>query len=148
MKGTISVVFFTRTQYRVFILWYVYPTRPFYLCILQREWEDGHKKIKEKRKGGIENKGNGGNGYPSGTRAGPSLLIWSDPLCFTSFMLVFFSWMPIRSQSFHSVRLSLFSLCRSQLRYAGLPLFPPISPTRSVSIQLLVTDYRNSAGKW
>jgi hypothetical protein len=95
MKGTISVVFFTRTRYRVFILWYEYPTRLFSLHILQREWEDGHKKIKEKGKRGIENKGNGGNGYLSGTHAGPSLLIWSDPLCFTSFMLVFFSWMLI-----------------------------------------------------
>jgi hypothetical protein len=51
--------------------------------------------MKEKGKRGIENKGNGGNGYPSGTHAGPTLLIQSDPSCFTSFMLVFFFWMPI-----------------------------------------------------
>jgi hypothetical protein len=38
---------------------------------------------------GIENKGNGGNGYPSGICAGPSLLIWSDPSSFMSFMLIF-----------------------------------------------------------
>jgi hypothetical protein len=38
---------------------------------------------------GIENKENGGNGYPFGTHAGPSLLSQSDLLCFTSFMLVF-----------------------------------------------------------
>jgi hypothetical protein len=54
---------------------------------LQREWEDGHKKIKKRRIRGIENKGNGGNGYPFGTCAGPSLLSWSDPSCFTSFMV-------------------------------------------------------------
>jgi hypothetical protein len=62
---------------------------------LQREREDGHKKMKKKGIRGIEDKGNEGNGYPSGTHAGTSLLIQLDPLCFTSFMLVFFSWMPI-----------------------------------------------------
>jgi hypothetical protein len=50
--------------------------------------------IREREKG-IENKGNEGNGYPSGTYAGPSLLIWSDLLSFMSSMLVFFSWMLI-----------------------------------------------------
>jgi hypothetical protein len=69
--------------------------RPFFLHLLQREREHGHKKIKEKGKRGIENKENEGDGYLSGTYVGPSLLIRSDPSCFMSFMLVFFSWMLI-----------------------------------------------------
>jgi hypothetical protein len=52
-------------------------------------------KIKKRGIRGSENKGNGGNGYPLGTRTGPSLLNQLDSLCLTSFMLVFFSWMPI-----------------------------------------------------
>jgi hypothetical protein len=44
---------------------------------------------------GSEDKGNEGNGYTLGTRAGPSLLSQADPSCITSFMLVLFSWMPI-----------------------------------------------------
>jgi hypothetical protein len=50
------------------------------------------------RKRGIrrsENKGNEENGYLLDTHAGPSLLSRADPLCLTSFMLVFFSWMLI-----------------------------------------------------
>jgi hypothetical protein len=92
MKGTISVLFSTRTWYRVLILWYKYPTRLFSLHIYKGNETMGMRK---RRKRGIENKGNGGNGYLSGTCTGPSLLIQSDPLCFTSFMLVFSSWMLI-----------------------------------------------------
>jgi hypothetical protein len=70
------------TQYRVFILWYEYPT-----YLLQREGM-GIRKQRKRGKRGIENKGNMGNGYPSGTLAGPSLLIWLDLSCFISFMLI------------------------------------------------------------
>jgi hypothetical protein len=55
----------------------------------------GHGKIKKRGIRGIENKGNGENGYPFGTRTGPSLLSQSDLSCLMSFMLGFFSWMPI-----------------------------------------------------
>jgi hypothetical protein len=44
---------------------------------------------------GSEDKGNEGNGYMLGTRAGLSLLSWADPSCVMFFMLVFFSWMLI-----------------------------------------------------
>jgi hypothetical protein len=72
-----------------------------------------------------------------------------DPSCLTSFMLVFFSWMPIWSRSCHSARLSLFSLHESRLGlfFFKLPPFPPASPTRSVSIQILVTDCGNGASR-
>jgi hypothetical protein len=45
--------------------------------------------IKKRGIRGSKNKGNEENGYPLGTRAGPSLLSRVDPLCVTSFMLVF-----------------------------------------------------------
>jgi hypothetical protein len=44
---------------------------------------------------GSEDKENKGNGYTLGTHAGPSLLSQADPSGVTSFMLVFFFWMPI-----------------------------------------------------
>jgi hypothetical protein len=49
-----------------------------------------------------------------------------------------------------SVRLSLFSLRGSQLGlfFFKLPPFPPASPTRSVSIQVFVTDCGNGASRW
>jgi hypothetical protein len=51
------------------------------------------------KEGELKTKGMGerewGNGYLFGTHAGPSLLSQLDPSFFTSFMLVFFSWMPI-----------------------------------------------------
>jgi hypothetical protein len=46
-------------------------------------------KIRKRGIRGSENKGNEGNEYPLGTHAGPSLLGRADPLCLTSFMLVF-----------------------------------------------------------
>jgi hypothetical protein len=49
--------FFNRTEYRVVILQYKYPMRPFSLCIYKGNERMGIKK----RKGGIENNGNGGN---------------------------------------------------------------------------------------
>jgi hypothetical protein len=105
--------------------------------------------MKMKKRGIRESKntGNEGNGYLLGKHAGPSLLSQTDPSHFMSFMLVFSSWMPIQCQSCHSVRLSLFSLCRSQLGlfFFRLPPFPPASPTRSVSIQILVNDCGNGA---
>jgi hypothetical protein len=52
-------------------------------------------KIKKRGIRGSKNKGNEGNGYPLGTRTGPSLLSQADPLCVMSFMLVFSFWMPI-----------------------------------------------------
>jgi hypothetical protein len=52
-------------------------------------------KIRKRGIRGIENKGNEENGYPLGTHAGPSLLSQADPLCLTSCILVFFSWMLI-----------------------------------------------------
>jgi hypothetical protein len=52
-------------------------------------------KISKRGIRGSENKGNEGNGCPLGTHAGPNLLSRVDPLCLMSFMLVFFSWMPI-----------------------------------------------------
>jgi hypothetical protein len=48
-------------------------------------------KIRKRRIRGSENKGNEENGYPLGTRAGPSLLSRVDPSCLMSCMLVFFS---------------------------------------------------------
>jgi hypothetical protein len=62
------------------------------LCAyLQREWKDGHMKIKKRGIRGSKNKGNEENGYSQSTRAGPSLLSWADPSRITFFMLVFFS---------------------------------------------------------
>jgi hypothetical protein len=52
-------------------------------------------KIRQRGIKGIEDKGNEGNRYTLGTRAGTGLLSRADPSCVTSFMLVFFSWMPI-----------------------------------------------------
>jgi hypothetical protein len=52
-------------------------------------------KIKKRGIRGSKNKGNEENGYPLGTRAGPSLLSRVDPSCVMFFVLVFFSWMPI-----------------------------------------------------
>jgi hypothetical protein len=52
-------------------------------------------KIKKRGIRGSKNKGNEENGYPLGTHAGLSLLSRADPLCVTSFMLVFSFWMPI-----------------------------------------------------
>jgi hypothetical protein len=52
-------------------------------------------KIKKRGIRGSKNKGNEENRHPLGTRAGPSLLSQADPLCVTSFMLVFLFWMPI-----------------------------------------------------
>jgi hypothetical protein len=52
-------------------------------------------KIKKRGIRGSKNKGNEENGHPLGTCAGPSLLSQVDPSCIMSFMLVFFSWMPI-----------------------------------------------------
>jgi hypothetical protein len=52
-------------------------------------------KIKKRGIRGSKNKGNEGNGYPLGTRTGPSLLSRLDPSHFMSFMLVFSCWMPI-----------------------------------------------------
>jgi hypothetical protein len=52
-------------------------------------------KIRKRGIRGSEDKENEGNGYPLGTRAGPSLLSQADPSCIMFFMLVFFSWMPI-----------------------------------------------------
>jgi hypothetical protein len=52
-------------------------------------------KIKKRGIRGSKNKGNEENGHPLGTHAGLSLLSWVDPSCVTSFMLVYFSWMPI-----------------------------------------------------
>jgi hypothetical protein len=52
-------------------------------------------KIRKRGIRGSENKGNEENGYPLDTRAGLSLLSRADPSCLMSFMLVFFSWMPI-----------------------------------------------------
>jgi hypothetical protein len=150
MRGTVSgFLFFTRTRYRVFILRYRYPMRPFSLCIYKGNERMGIRKIKKRGIRGSENKGNGGKGYPSGTHAGLSLLSQSDLSCFTSFMLVFSSWMPIQSWSCHSIRLSLFSLRGSRLGllFFRLPPFPPASPTRSVSIQLFVTDCGNGASR-
>jgi hypothetical protein len=48
-----------------------------------------------------------------------------------------------------SICLSLFSLRGSRLGLLSfrLPLFPPISPTQSVSIQLPITDCGNSASR-
>jgi hypothetical protein len=46
-------------------------------------------KIKKRGIRGSENKGNEGNGYLSGTCAGPGLLSWANLSCLTSFMLVF-----------------------------------------------------------
>jgi hypothetical protein len=69
--------------------------RLFSLCIYKGNGRMGIRKIKKRGIRGIENKGNGGNGYPFGTRAGPSLLSQSDLSCLMSFMLVFFSWIPI-----------------------------------------------------
>jgi hypothetical protein len=127
------------------MLWVPYKSVLF--AYLQREWEDRHMKIKKRGIRGSKNKGNEENGYPLGTHAGPSLLSRVDPLCVMSFMLVFFSWMPIWSRSCCSARLSLFSLHRSRLGlfFFELPPFPPASPTRSVSIQILITDCGNSA---
>jgi hypothetical protein len=50
MRGTVSVFlfFFTRTWYRVFILWYEYPMRPFSLCIYKGNERMG---IRKSRKG-------------------------------------------------------------------------------------------------
>jgi hypothetical protein len=95
MRGRLYlwISLFTTTQYRVFILCYEYPTSLFSLCIYK-----GNERIGIIRQRGIkgsEDKGNEGNGYMLGTCAGPSLLSWADPSCVTSFMLVFFSWMPI-----------------------------------------------------
>jgi hypothetical protein len=57
--------------------------------------------------------------------------------------------MPIWSRSCRSVRLLLFSLCGSWLGlFFKLPPFPPASPTRSVSIQVFITDCGNSASGW
>jgi hypothetical protein len=117
------------------------------LVYLQREWKDGHKKIRKRGIRGSENKGNEDNRYLLGTHAGLSLLSQADPSCITSFMLVFSSWMPIWSQSCHSTCLLLFCLHGSRLGlfFFKLPPFPPASPTRSVSIQILITDCGNSA---
>jgi hypothetical protein len=46
-------------------------------------------KIKKRGITGSKNKGNEENGYPWGTRAGPSLLSRADLSCVASFMLVF-----------------------------------------------------------
>jgi hypothetical protein len=79
-------VFFTRTRYRIFILLCGYPTRLFSLHIHKGNERMGIRKIKE----GVLKTKERVNGYPSGTHAGPSLLIQLDLLCFTSFLLVFF----------------------------------------------------------
>jgi hypothetical protein len=94
--------------------------------------------MKTRKRGirGSENKGNEENGYPLGTHIGPSILRWTDPSCLTSFMLVFFSWMLIESWSCHSARLSLFSLCRSQLGLLSFRL-PPFCKGTSVHILTL-----------
>jgi hypothetical protein len=60
-------MFFFRTQYRISILWYKYPMRPFSLHIYKGNERMGIRKIKKKGIRGIENKGNKGNRYPSGT---------------------------------------------------------------------------------
>jgi hypothetical protein len=54
-----------------------------------------NKKIRRRQLRGSEDKGNEGNGYTLGTHAGPSLLSRADLSCVTSFILVFFFWMPI-----------------------------------------------------
>jgi hypothetical protein len=118
------------------------------LCIFTKGMKGwAYKHEKKGNKGKWRHKGNEGNGYTLGTRAGPSLLSQADPSCIMSFMLVLFSWMPIWSWSCRSARLALFSLRGSQLGlfFFKLPPFPPASPTRSVSIQILVTDCGNSA---
>jgi hypothetical protein len=66
MKATVSVVFFTRTQYRVFILWYEDPMRPFSLHIYTGNERMGIRKWRKRGKAILENKGNGGNEYLSG----------------------------------------------------------------------------------
>jgi hypothetical protein len=45
MRGTVCFsLFFTRTQYRVLILWYEYPTRLFSLCIYEGNERMGIRK--------------------------------------------------------------------------------------------------------
>jgi hypothetical protein len=113
-------------------LWVPYESVLF--VYLQREWNDVHTKIRQRGIKGIEDKGNEGNRYTLGTRTGLGLLSRADPSM--SFMLVFFSWMPIWSRPCHSVHWSLFSLCGSQLGlfFFGLPPCPSAFHTRSVSI--------------
>jgi hypothetical protein len=48
-------------------------------------------KIRQRGIKGSNDKGNEGNGYTLGTRAGPSLLSQADPSCIMSFMLIFSS---------------------------------------------------------
>jgi hypothetical protein len=55
----------------------------------------GILKIRKRGIRGSENKENEEKGYPLDTHTGPSILSQVDPSCLTSFMLVFFSWMPI-----------------------------------------------------
>jgi hypothetical protein len=52
-------------------------------------------KNKKKGKRGSENNRNEEKGYPLDAHAGPGILSWADLSCLTSFMLVFFPWMPI-----------------------------------------------------
>jgi hypothetical protein len=65
------------------------------LCIFTKGIKGWAYENKKKGNKGSEDKGNEGNGYTLGTHAGPSLLSQADPSCITSFMLVFFFWMPI-----------------------------------------------------
>jgi hypothetical protein len=92
---SLDFFFFTMTWYRDFTLCYEYPMS------LQREWKDGHTKIRQRGIRGSKDKGNEGNGYMLGTCTGLSLLSRAGPSCIMSFMLVFFSWMPIWSQPCH-----------------------------------------------
>jgi hypothetical protein len=149
MKGKlylwIDVFYYDSIQGFYTMLWVPYESVLF--VYLQREWKDGHMKIRQRGIKGIEDKGNEGNRYMLGTHAGPGLLSRVDLSCVTSFMLVFSSWMLIWSWPCRSVRWSLFSLCGSRLSlfFFGLPPCPSAFPTRSVSIQIFVTDCGNGA---
>jgi hypothetical protein len=132
MRGTISVVLFcTRTWYRVFILWYEYSTRPFSLCIIQRKWEDGHKKIKGKR--GIEKtKGMGGMGIHLAHMQGQVCWFsWTHHASHPSY----WDFSPgcqyeVSPSGPFACCYSVYAGPNSGMLSFGLPLFPPISPTQ------------------
>jgi hypothetical protein len=144
MRGkTVSldwIIYYDSIQGFYTTLWVPYESVLF--AYFQREWKDRHTKIRQRGIKGIEDKGNEGNRYMLGTFAGPGLLSWADPLCVTSIMLIW-------SRPCRSVCWSLFSLHGSQLGlfFFGLPPCPSAFPTQSISIQIFVTDYRNSAGR-
>jgi hypothetical protein len=76
MRGTVSVfLFFTRTQYRDFILWYEYPMRPFSLHIYKGNERMGIRMVvannrdgdgSNDRDGGGGNSNDGGNNRDGG----------------------------------------------------------------------------------